>query len=43
MLYFSKGHSPGRQTIQYPFWCDIHDNMKSEFLVVETTGEIGGG
>lgn len=42
-LYFTKGHGAARQTIQYPFWCDIHDNMKNEFLVVETTGEIGGG
>jgi sporulation protein YlmC with PRC-barrel domain len=42
-LYFTKGHSPSRQTIQYPFWCDMHDNMRDEFLVVETTGESGGG
>lgn len=42
-LYFTKGHSTERETIQYPFWCDIHSNMKGEFLVVETTGEIGGG
>lgn len=42
-LYFTKGHSAGRETLQYPFWCDIHFNMKGEFLVVETTGEIGGG
>jgi hypothetical protein len=40
-LYFTKGHSPERQTIQYPFWCDIHDNMRDEFLVVETTGAFG--
>ncbi|WP_447980645.1 hypothetical protein [Candidatus Nitrospira bockiana] len=42
-LYFTRGHSPDRETIQYPFWCDIHSQMKGEFLVVETTGEIGGG
>jgi len=42
-LYFTKGHSAERETMQYPFWCDIHANMKGEFLVVETTGEIGGG
>ena len=42
-LYFTKGHSSGRETMQYPFWCDIHSNMKGEFLIVETTGEIGGG
>jgi hypothetical protein len=42
-LYFTKGHSAERETMQYPFWCDIHKNMKGEFLIVETTGEIGGG
>jgi len=42
-LYFTKGHSAERETMQYPFWCDIHANMKGEFLVVETTGEVGGG
>lgn len=42
-LYFTKGHSTERETLQYPFWCDIHTHMKGEFLVVETAGEIGGG
>ena len=42
-LYFTKGHSKERETLQYPFWCDMHANMKGEFLVVETTGEVGGG
>jgi hypothetical protein len=32
-----------RETKQYPFRCDIHPNMKGEFLVVETRGEMGGG
>jgi hypothetical protein len=31
------------ETIQVPFWCDIHSHMKGEFLVVETKGEVGGG
>jgi hypothetical protein len=31
------------ETIQVPFWCDIHTHMKGEFLVVETRGEVGGG
>lgn len=31
------------ETVQVPFWCDIHTHMKGEFLVVETKGEIGGG
>jgi len=42
-LYFTKGHGAERETLQYPFWCDIHTHMKGEFLIVETTGEIGGG
>ena len=33
----------GSETMQVPFWCDIHTHMKGEFLVVETKGEIGGG
>jgi hypothetical protein len=32
-----------QETIQYPFQCDIYPNMKGEFLVVETRGEMGGG
>ena len=32
-----------RETKQYPFKCDLHPNMKGEFLVIETRGEIGGG
>ena len=35
-LYFTKGHSAGQETLQYPFWCDIHPSMQGEFLVVET-------
>jgi hypothetical protein len=42
-LYFTKGYDAERETLQYPFWCDLHSNMKGEFLVVETTGEVGGG
>ncbi len=42
-LYFTKGHSEGRETQQYPFWCHMHPHMKGEFLVVETAGEVGGG
>lgn len=32
-----------RETIQYPFRCDLHPNMKGEFSVIETRGEMGGG
>jgi hypothetical protein len=47
-LYFKKGSQPDAatgisDTQQIPFWCDLHANMKGEFLVVETRGEIGGG
>ena len=47
-LYFKKGSQSDpatgiSETQQIPFWCDIHANMKGEFLVVETTGEVGGG
>lgn len=31
------------ETSQVPFWCDIHQHMKGEFLVLETKGEVGGG
>lgn len=47
-LYFTQASrvdpSTGiRETSQYPFKCDIHPNMKGEFLVIETRGEISGG
>jgi sporulation protein YlmC with PRC-barrel domain len=32
-----------REITQYPFQCDIYPNMKGEFLVIETRGEMGGG
>ncbi len=32
-----------QETIQYPFRCDLHPNMKGEFLIIETRGEMGGG
>ena len=31
------------ETEQYGFWCDLHPQMKGEFLIVETRGEVGGG
>lgn len=47
-LYFSQASRSDpqtgiRETKQYPFKCDLHPNMKGEFLVIETRGEIGGG
>jgi hypothetical protein len=47
-LHFTKSGKADPQTgisetMQVPFWCDIHSHMKGEFLVVETKGEVGGG
>ena len=47
-LYFQKGSHADpatgiSETSQVPFWCDIHQHMKGEFLVLETKGEVGGG
>lgn len=47
-LYFTKKSQPDpatgiSETMQVPFWCDIHSHMKGEFLVVETKGEVSGG
>jgi hypothetical protein len=47
-LYFTQAShadpSTGiRETTRYPFIDDLHPNVKGEFLVVETSGETGGG
>jgi hypothetical protein len=42
-LHFSTTSTADRETMQVPFWCDLHAHMKGEFLVVETRGELGGG
>jgi hypothetical protein len=47
-LLFTKKAQPDpatgiSETMQVPFWCDIHTHMKGEFLVVETKGEVSGG
>lgn len=42
-LSFTKRSNPERETMYYTFWCDLHPAIKGEFLVIETTGEIGGG
>ena len=47
-LYFNQASrvdaSTGiRETTRYPFVDDLHPNVKGEFLVVETSGETGGG
>jgi hypothetical protein len=48
ILHFTKKAQPDpatgiSETMQVPFWCDIHSHMKGEFLVVETKGEVSGG
>ena len=47
LLFTKKGLSDPAtgisETMQVPFWCDLHTHMKGEFLVVETKGEVGGG
>lgn len=47
-LVFTKPvkHDPSTgisETEQYAFWCDLHPQMRGEFLIVETRGEVGGG
>jgi len=47
-LYFTQASrvdpSTGiRETTRYPFVDDLHPTVKGEFLVVETSGETGGG
>ncbi len=39
-IYFKKGNPLHPESVQVPFWCDIHAQMQGEFLVVETTSEI---
>jgi hypothetical protein len=42
-LYFSKRSTAELETQRIIFWCDLHPDMKGEFLVIETRGEVGGG
>jgi hypothetical protein len=42
-LTFTKGSTKDLETQRIPFLCDLHPDMKGEFLVVETKGELGGG
>jgi hypothetical protein len=34
MLYFTKNSNPARETMQYPFWNDVHSHIKEN---------LGGG
>jgi len=42
-LTFTKGSTKDVETQHIPFSCDLHPDMKGEFFVVETKGEVGGG
>jgi hypothetical protein len=42
-LTFTKGSTKDVETQRIAFMCDLHPDMKGEFLVVETKGELGGG
>lgn len=42
-LTFTKGSTKDVETQRIAFSCDLHPDMKGEFFVVETKGEVGGG
>ncbi len=43
VLKFTLPPQSGGETMTYAFWCDMHRTLRGEMLVVEQTGEIGGG
>ncbi len=43
VLRFTMPDDPGGETKTYAFWCDIHRTVKGEMLLVEQSGETGGG
>ena len=43
VLKFTLPDQPGSESRTYAFWCDMHRSVKGEMLVVEYSGEIGGG
>ena len=43
VLKFALPDQPGGESRTYAFWCDIHRSMRGEMLVVEYSGETGGG
>ena len=43
VLKFTLPDQPGGESRTYSFWCDIHRAVKGEMLVVEYSGETGGG
>lgn len=43
VLKFTLPDQPGGESKTYAFWCDMHRAVKGEMLVVEYSGETGGG
>jgi hypothetical protein len=43
VLKFTLPPQSGGETTTYAFWCDMHRSLRGEMLVVEQTGETGGG
>jgi hypothetical protein len=43
VLKFTLPDQPGGESRTYSFWCDMHRSVKGEMLVVEYSGETGGG
>jgi hypothetical protein len=43
VLKFTLPDQPGGESRTFAFWCDMHRSVKGEMLVVEYSGEIGGG
>jgi len=43
VLKFTLPDQPGGESRTYAFWCDMHRAVKGEMLVVEYSGETGGG
>src|SRR5215475_9805489 len=43
VLKFTLPDQPGGESRTFAFWCDMHRAVKGEMLVVEYSGEIGGG
>lgn len=43
VIKFTMPDDPGGESRTYAFWCDMHRTVKGEVLLVEQSGETGGG
>jgi hypothetical protein len=43
VINFTLPDQPGGESRTFSFWCDMHRSVKGEMLVVEYSGETGGG